>query len=102
VFTYDDNNLKTSNNKYQNNEKKIIFVGHDAWKNGARLLFIADSLNIHRRHTNSVTKALNAQKHFDEICNMQDYIFGLTKNSVYYELAKKYREEVREYLGIMG
>jgi O-antigen biosynthesis protein len=72
----------------------------DLLKDGGMILFIADSLNIHRRHTNSVTKALNAKKHFDEICNLQDYIYSLTKNSVYYEMAKKYREEVKEYLKI--
>jgi len=72
----------------------------DFLKDGGKLLFIADSLNIHRRHTNSVTKALNAQKHFDEICDMQDYIFSLTKNTVYFDKAKIYREEVKEYLKI--
>jgi glycosyltransferase involved in cell wall biosynthesis len=72
----------------------------DLLKDKGMILFIADSLNIHRRHTNSVTKTLNAQKHFDEICNMQDYVFSLTKNPMYFEMAKKYREEVKEYLGI--
>jgi len=72
----------------------------DLLKENGKILFIADSLNIHRRHTDSVTKTINAQKHFDEICDMQKYIFSLTKNSVYFELAKKYREEVKEYLKI--
>jgi len=72
----------------------------DLLKDKGMILFIADSLNLHRRHTNSVTKALNAQKHFDEICDMQDYIFSLTKNTAYFEMAKKYREEVKEYLNI--
>jgi glycosyltransferase involved in cell wall biosynthesis len=72
----------------------------DLLKNGGKILFISDSLNIHRRHINSVTKTLNAQKHYNEICEMQDYIFNLTKNSVYYDMAKKYREEIKEYLKI--
>jgi len=70
----------------------------DLLKDGGKLLYIADNLNMHRRHTNSVTKALEAQKHFDEICDMQDYIYNITKNTVYYEMAKKNREEVKKYL----
>jgi glycosyltransferase involved in cell wall biosynthesis len=72
----------------------------DLLKNGGKILFISDSLNIHRRHINSVSKTLNAQKQYNEICEMQDYIFNLTKNTVYYEKAKKYREEIKEYLKI--
>jgi len=87
------------------NAKKYNVAGDwrfyiDLLKDDGKILYIADNLNIHRRHTNSVTKTLNNQKHFDEICDMQDYIFSLTKNSMYYEIAKKYREEVKEYLEV--
>ena len=69
-------------------------------KKGGKISFIADNLNIHRRHINSVTKTLNAQKHFIEICELQEYVYELTNNSEYFERAKAYREEVKEYLGI--
>jgi glycosyltransferase involved in cell wall biosynthesis len=72
----------------------------DLLMKGGKLLFIADSLNIQRRHENSVTKKLNVKKHFDEICEMQDYIYRITKNRKYFDKAKEYRKEVKEYLRI--
>jgi hypothetical protein len=34
---------------------------------GAKLAYVADPLNVHRRHAQSVTHSLKAQKHIDEI-----------------------------------
>ncbi|MFO0407933.1 MAG: glycoside hydrolase family 99-like domain-containing protein [Labrys sp. (in: a-proteobacteria)] len=34
---------------------------------GARIGYVADPLNVHRRHANSVTHSLKAQRHLDEI-----------------------------------
>jgi hypothetical protein len=37
---------------------------------GAKLAYVADPLNVHRRHAQSVTHSLKAQKHVDEIVDM--------------------------------
>ena len=37
---------------------------------GAKIAYVADPLNVHRRHAQSVTHTLNAQKHVDEIRRM--------------------------------
>lgn len=37
---------------------------------GAKLAYVADPLNVHRRHAQSVTHSLKAQKHIDEISHM--------------------------------
>ncbi|RJF77783.1 glycoside hydrolase family 99-like domain-containing protein [Rhodopseudomonas palustris] len=37
---------------------------------GARIAYVADPLNVHRRHAASVTHSLNAHKHLDEIQSM--------------------------------
>jgi glycosyltransferase involved in cell wall biosynthesis len=88
-----------------NNTKNYNVAGDwrfyvDLLKEGGKISFIADNLNIHRRHTNSVTKNLNTQKHFDEICEIQEYVYKLTSNSKYYNRAKKYREELKVELGL--
>jgi glycosyltransferase involved in cell wall biosynthesis len=72
----------------------------DLLKESGNVLFIANNLNIHRRHSSSVTKTLYAQKHYNEVCEIQDYIFKITNNSSYLEKAKEYREVVKKHLGI--
>ncbi|MCL2763705.1 MAG: glycoside hydrolase family 99-like domain-containing protein [Treponema sp.] len=69
-------------------------------KDNKKIAFISDNLNIHRRHTNSVTKKINEKKHYDEICNVQEYVYQLTDNIEYYNKALKYREYIKDYLGI--
>jgi glycosyltransferase involved in cell wall biosynthesis len=49
---------------------------------GAKIAYVADPLNVHRRHAASVTHSLKAQKHVDEIAAMQRVaadLFGLQK-----------------------
>lgn len=63
---------------------------------GGKIAFISKSLNIHRRHKDSVTGAMKAQKHFNEICEVQDYaksVSGETdeNNKKIYE----YRKELK-------
>jgi glycosyltransferase involved in cell wall biosynthesis len=70
----------------------------DLLKEGGKLVFVAEALNYHRRHSDSVTAELNAQRHYDEICGMQDYVYQLTQNSEYYEKAKAYRAYVEKIL----
>ena len=72
----------------------------DLLKDGGKIAFISNSLNIHRRHTNSVTKTLNAKKHYDEICDVQEYIFSITNKVDYFYKAKEYRKVVKDYLKI--
>ncbi|UFZ01823.1 glycoside hydrolase family 99-like domain-containing protein [Bradyrhizobium ontarionense] len=43
---------------------------------GARIAYVADPLNVHRRHAASVTHSLKAQKHVDEIAAMHDVARG--------------------------
>jgi glycosyltransferase involved in cell wall biosynthesis len=37
---------------------------------GAKIAYVADPLNVHRRHAQSVTHSLKAQKHLDEIADL--------------------------------
>jgi len=41
---------------------------------GAKIAYVADPLNVHRRHAQSVTHALKARKHIDEIATVHDMI----------------------------
>lgn len=61
--------------------------------------FNPKSLNFHRRHDKSVTLSENAQKHFDEIVKMQEYIrgrFDITDDT--FKKVLNYRNYVRDYL----
>ncbi|GLH76742.1 hypothetical protein SSBR45G_16500 [Bradyrhizobium sp. SSBR45G] len=52
---------------------------------GAKIAYVADPLNVHRRHAASVTHSLKAQKHVDEIAAMHDAArtrFGLDDRGV--------------------
>jgi hypothetical protein len=70
----------------------------DILKDGGKLCFIAESLNYHRRHSSSATQELDAQRHFDEICECQQYVADLYFDGNLPEAALAYRETVREYL----
>jgi len=61
--------------------------------------YLAHSLNLHRRHEQSVTISENAQQHFNEIVNVQDYVktnFALKPSTE--EKVISYREKVHDYL----
>jgi len=69
------------------------------------IAYIAESLNIHRRHQNSVTQSLDVQQHVNEIEAMHTYIqseFGLDAESIddmkqYVQaLSAQLAEDVRE------
>jgi glycosyltransferase involved in cell wall biosynthesis len=70
----------------------------DILRQGGTIGFVAESLNYHRRHTNSVTTDLKAEKHFAEICEMQDYVAGLVSDGKLIDKARIYRETVKKYL----
>lgn len=67
---------------------------------GGKLAFVAESLNYHRRHSNSVTTDLKAQQHFDEICQMQDYVINNYKDDVDVDNVMAYRKNVKSILGV--
>ena len=48
---------------------------------GAKLAYVADPLNIHRRHAESVTHSLKAEKHVGEIKSMHRVACELFKSS---------------------
>lgn len=66
---------------------------------GARIAYVADPLNVHRRHAASVTHSLKAQQHVNEIKRMHSIArerFGLPKASL--QLQRNYLEEVTHQL----
>lgn len=66
-----------------------------------KIYYCSESLNYHRRHTDSVTRRENSLIHFDEIIHIQQYILSLY--DVNKDILKKvfaYREYVRSYLKI--
>jgi glycosyltransferase involved in cell wall biosynthesis len=66
---------------------------------GARIAYVADPLNVHRRHAASVTHSLKAQKHIEEIDSMHRVArerFELSKREVRSQTG--YLEEVTEQL----
>lgn len=66
---------------------------------GARIAYVADPLNVHRRHAASVTHSLKAQKHIDEIDSMHRAArerFGFTSRETKSQAA--YLEEVTAQL----
>lgn len=71
----------------------------DILKRGGNIGFVADSLNYHRRHSNSVTTDLKAEKHYNEIVSMQEYVAECLGVEVC-DAAKKYREFLKEYFGL--
>jgi glycosyltransferase involved in cell wall biosynthesis len=66
---------------------------------GARIAYLADPLNVHRRHAASVTHSLKAQKHIEEIDCLHRVArerFGLSKREIGSQAA--YLEEVTAQL----
>ncbi|WP_084799435.1 glycoside hydrolase family 99-like domain-containing protein [Bradyrhizobium sp. Ai1a-2] len=66
---------------------------------GAKIAYVADPLNIHRRHAASVTHSLKAQKHIEEIDSMHRVArerFGFTDREIKSQAA--YIEEVTAQL----
>ncbi|MFZ3169374.1 MAG: glycoside hydrolase family 99-like domain-containing protein [Candidatus Methanoperedens sp.] len=64
-----------------------------------KISFNPISLNCHRRHDRGVTLSENAERHFEEIVRMQEYIkecFDI--NDVTLKKALNYRSHVRDYL----
>src|SRR5512132_3873642 len=63
--------------------------------------FCATPLNVHRRHTRSVTHSLDERRHYEEICRVQNAAARYLGTDA--ELAAKidaYRKEIREYFRI--
>lgn len=71
----------------------------DIMKKGGNVGFVAESLNYHRRHSNSVTTDLKAEKHYNEIVSMQEYVAESLGVEVC-DGAKKYRIFLKEYFGL--
>jgi glycosyltransferase involved in cell wall biosynthesis len=70
---------------------------------GARIAYVADPLNVHRRHAQSVTHSLKARPHVDEISRIHGVInqrFKLPKFSLAAQAA--YIEEVAKQLRLVG
>ena len=67
-----------------------------------KLSFVAKSLNMHRRHTNSVTVSPeNDKKHYQEIVDMQKLIRkNMNVSDDIWAGVKVYRKQVKKYLGI--
>jgi glycosyltransferase involved in cell wall biosynthesis len=64
---------------------------------GGTVGFIAESLNSHRRHSNSVTTDLKKEKHYAEIVSMQDYTIEHVGADP--RKAWQYREFLKDYFG---
>jgi len=61
--------------------------------------FVAEALNIHRRHDLSVTRALDAQQHLNEIKTIHQYVRACMQiDGKTHELMDVYLEEIAEYL----
>lgn len=71
----------------------------DILAKGGSIGFVADSLNYHRRHSNSVTTDLKAEKHYSEIVEMQEYVAKILGMEVDVKMLK-YREYLKEYFGL--
>jgi glycosyltransferase involved in cell wall biosynthesis len=66
---------------------------------GAKIAYVADALNVHRRHAQSVTHSLKAKKHVDEIRRIHDviqHLFKLPKAAL--KLQAGYIDEVKRQL----
>jgi len=67
-----------------------------------KIAFVAKSLNMHRRHTSSVTVSPeNDKKHYQEIVDMQKLIKkNMDVSDEMWKQVKVYRKQVKKYLGI--
>ena len=71
-----------------------------ALKSG-EVAYLSKAMNTHRRHSQSVTHSRNADQHYAEIAQVQDFVekeVGLTKPLR--AMREAYRKEVRVYLGL--
>jgi glycosyltransferase involved in cell wall biosynthesis len=64
-----------------------------------QVAYIAEPLNVHRRHTSSVTSALRARKHIDEIATVHAIVRELDNSPSLFERQDKYLQFVENYLG---
>ncbi|WP_338134420.1 glycosyltransferase [Cohnella candidum] len=67
-----------------------------------KISYVPAPLNMHRRHSNSVTTSENKQLHYREVTAVQDYIldvFEVTASSR--EKVELYRTSLQNYLGIV-
>lgn len=88
-----------------NEAKKYHVAGDWAFyvkllEQGGKVAFVAESLNYHRRHSNSVTTDLKAQTHFEEICRMQDYVCERFRTDVDIQKVMEYRKNVKKILNV--
>ncbi len=64
-----------------------------------KIAYFRSPLNYHRRHSRGVTQSEDAERHFNEIVRMQDFIadtFAVPADVM--EKVKEYRIKIREYL----
>jgi hypothetical protein len=67
---------------------------------GARICYVAEPLNRHRRHGGSVTHALGARRHVEEIAEVQGFVGKILKADQKLKRRQAaYLEEVAGYLG---
>lgn len=63
--------------------------------------YIHKAMNVHRRHSASVTHALKAEKHFNQIIQVQEHVAGQVRLNDKIEARRMaYRDEVADYLGL--
>jgi len=62
--------------------------------------YISDSLNIHRRHANSVTHALDLQQHLDEILAMHNCALRIVDNQSVRRQQAEYEIELRKQFNL--
>ncbi len=68
---------------------------------GARIAYVAECVNRHRRHQSSVTHALSGRRHVDEIAEVQSFVAGLLKADPRLRRRQAaYRSEVSALLGV--
>lgn len=66
---------------------------------GARVAYEAAPLNIHRRHAQSVTHALDAERHLDEITRCHQFVRRTFPFAEPHDRQNRYLDEIREQLG---
>ena len=75
----------------------------DVLARGGKVAFDAAPLNVHRRHRTSVTQALQRERHFKEISDMQKRVADLVMvDDAQQASAAAYLEQVSATLGLSG
>lgn len=70
---------------------------------GGKIGYVAQALNMHRRHSQSVTQSRDARAHYDEIIAVQDHIAArVTLDAETLARRETYRAELRKQLGLKG